>query len=86
MHVDVDLTVILYSPIGCVFGKMNILNVCAVNSGEIVYPWKIPPISVPGVSITDFFFSKVEPEHPSFDAYDLVVFLKLIKICGKLLS
>ena len=43
-------------------------------------------ISVPGVSTTDFFFSKVEPELPSFDAYDLVVFLKLIKMCGKLLS
>ena len=52
---------------------MNIANVCAVNSGGIVYPWKILPISVPGVSITDFFFSKVEPELPSFDVYDLVL-------------
>ena len=51
-----------------------IVNVCAVNSGGIVYPWKILLIFVPGVSITDFFFSKVEPELPSFDAYDLVVF------------
>ena len=50
---------------------MNIVNGCAVKSGGIVYPWKILPISVPGVSITDFFFSKVEPEFPSFDAYDL---------------
>ena len=41
---------------------MNIVNVCAVNSGGIVYPWNILLISVPGVSITDFFFSKVEPE------------------------
>ena len=50
---------------------MNIIvNVCAVNFGGIVYPWKILPISVPGVSITDFFFSKVEPELPSSDAYD----------------
>ena len=38
------------------------VNVCAVNSGGIVNPWKILPISVPGVSITDLFFSKVEPE------------------------
>ena len=59
---------------------MNIVNVCAVNWWDCL-PWKILPISVPGVCITDFFFSKVEPELPSFDAYDLVVFFK---ICGKL--
>ena len=56
---------------------MNIVNVCAVNSGGIVYPWKILPISVPGVSITDFFFSKVQPELRMI----LWSFLKLIKIC-----
>ena len=56
---------------------MNVVNVCAVNSGGIVYPWKILPISVPGVSIIDFFFSKVELELPSFDANDLEVFFKI---------
>jgi len=36
--------------------------VCAVKGGKVFYPWKIHSISVPGKSINEFFFSKVEPE------------------------
>ena len=50
---------------------MSIVNVCAVKSGSILYPWKIHSVSIPGVSVLDFFFSKVEPELPGSDTYAL---------------
>ena len=40
----------------------GIVNCSVVRRGRVVYPWKIHSITVPGISVSKYYYDVIRPE------------------------